>query len=144
MINELSSKLTRVVHDFFREQKNSIKLYFKGEEAILLFLSEKLDKEVVTPGDISEKLYITTARVAASLNSLQSKELITREIDCEDRRKIIIELTDKGKKMALDLKEKHLEELNNLLSKLGEDDTSELLRIIENITKILQEGKSYA
>lgn len=144
MKNELSNKITRALHELFREHKNNVKFFLRGEDAILLYLYESLKCDVVTPSDISENLNITSARVAATLNSLQSKGFITREIDEEDRRKIIIKLTKEGEDVAKCLRNKHFDELNHILTKLGEDDTNELLRIIKDITKILKEEKNYA
>ncbi len=144
MGNELALNFMKVIQDYFKEQKNHVKLYFRGEEAILLFLFEKLKEKTITPSDISEKLEISTARVAVSLNSLQTKKLITRNIDLFDRRKINIRLTKLGQEQATHLKTTHLNKLNNILMKLGQKDTQELLRIIRKFIKIMKEEKNYA
>ncbi len=112
----------------------------KGETFCLLYLKEV--KQEVSPNELSNEMHISTARVAAILNTLQKKELITREINSTDRRKIVIKLTDKGLKKAKQHKKDVTNEIETILKSIGTKDSQELLRIITKINKILEkEGK---
>lgn len=54
----------------------------------------------VLPSEISGEINVSTARIAASLNRLEKKGLITRQIDTSDRRRILVNLTDEGMALA--------------------------------------------
>ena len=81
------------------------------------------------PSEISEVMGISTARVAAALNSLEAKGFITREIDKEDRRKIIVSLTKEGKSRAQNQLDEHTLHMAKMLESLGEHDAKEYVRI---------------
>lgn len=120
--------------------KNSI----SGSMFIILTLYDKGDK--VSPGEISANLNISTARVATSLNLLESKELIIRQDDPNDRRKVIVLLTDKGKRLAIKHNQKVQEKLTNLFESLGKEDSQHLVRIsnkiADNMVKRFNEGEN--
>ncbi len=80
---------------------------------------------------------ISSARVAAALNSLEEKELITRRINVDDRRKIIVELTPKGVEYLEERQREHFERIKSILVQLGEKDAKELVRILGRIAEVL-------
>lgn len=102
-----------------------------GESFILFVISQNEGK--VIPSDISNEMGITSARVAAALNNLEAKGLIIRRIDIEDRRRIIIELTDLGKEQVQKQYKKIMGMVTNMLKYLGEEDTIELIRILKKL-----------
>ena len=141
MSHNLANEVIEIFQEFHKNHKNKMKLSIKGEEAILIYLNEMIDKNIVTPSLISKSLHISTARVAASLNKLEEKKLIVREIDLKDRRKIVIKLTNIGSVLANNLKVDHLDKYNKILNELGDDDALEFLRILRKINNILESGK---
>lgn len=138
MFTELAYNFMKILQEFYREQKHNFKLFVKGEEAILIYLSKNKDS-IITPSEISDIFNISTARVASSLNSLETKELVTREIDKDDRRKIIIKLTKKGNELAEQFKTENLKVTVEILSRLGEEDSKTFLNIVEKLKNILKE-----
>ncbi len=118
-----------------KPQKN-ITDSMQGEKMILRFLGNRKGEDVL-PGDISEALGISSARVAAALNRLEDKGLILRSIDSEDRRRFIVTLTEKGVAET----EKNAEVMKNrvieLLKELGDDDASEYVRLMGRVADIM-------
>ena len=80
-----------------RSQRN-INEGMRGEGFVLQYIIRRGGN--VLPSEISGFMDISTARMAAALNSLERKGLITRRIDPSDRRQILVDLTDKGKEFA--------------------------------------------
>lgn len=115
-------------------QKN-INEALQGEGPVLHYIAR--NGEAVQPGEISQKLNISTARVAATLNSLEKKEMITRQIDTNNRRQILVKITQKGKDSA----ESHHKTIMNItaemLELLGEQDAQEYVRITKRLAEIL-------
>jgi DNA-binding MarR family transcriptional regulator len=107
----------------------------QGESLMLNFIMEKGGEAI--PGKMSEALEVSSARVAAALNSLESKGMITREIDSEDRRRIIVKLTDNGRKRAEEQRKIYIEQVKKLLAALGDHDAKEYVRILGKTAKLL-------
>lgn len=109
-----------------------------GENFVLLFISQRGGK--VIPSDISNEMGISTARVAAALNSLEKKGLIIRRIDAEDRRRILIDLTDSGMEQVKNHYSMVLNMVKNMLHFLGEKDAKEFIRIMKRLAEKGPEG----
>jgi len=103
----------------------------QGEHFILFYVSHHQGDSI--PSEISNEMGISTARIAAALNNLESKGMITRTIDVTDRRRILIKLTDAGQKHV----EEHYKMIMGITTKmlkyLGEDDAKELVRIMKRL-----------
>lgn len=102
-----------------------------GEHFVLFYISQHEGN--VIPSDISNEMQITSARIAATLNSLESKGLIIRRIDAKDRRRILIDITDEGRKMVREHHKMIMGITVNMLEYLGEPDATELIRIMKRL-----------
>ncbi len=100
----------------------------RGEMVVLLFIAQH--GKPARPSEISSAIKRTTARVAATLNSLERKGLVTREIDTSDRRQILVTLTQAGEAEVTRQREEVLRMVTKTLERLGENDARELVRII--------------
>ncbi len=105
-----------------------------GGEAFVLFLISRCGGSAI-PSDISAHTGVSTARVAATLKSLERKGLIMREIDSEDRRKVQIKITEAGEAEVRMNYNKLLNNTVEMLSFLGEKDASEFIRIKKRIAE---------
>ncbi len=105
-----------------------------GENFVLFFISRNDGK--VIPSDISNEMGITSARVAAALNSLEAKGMIVRRIDAEDRRRILIEITESGKEQAHKQYRMIMSMVIHMLEHLGEEDSLEFIRIMKKLASM--------
>jgi MarR family transcriptional regulator, organic hydroperoxide resistance regulator len=108
-----------------------------GEKRILGYLA--FWKKGVTSGEISEKLFLSTPRVASALNSLSKKGYIERNRDERDKRVVIVTITEAGHKFVMEEYEEALSTLEATLQKLGEKDAKEFARILKRITEFAME-----
>lgn len=106
----------------------------KGENILLFRLFETGGKS--TPGALAEFLEITASRVTAIIHALEHKELVCRVSSGTDRRKVIVEITEKGKKVVEGLRTEALDRSQIIMDKIGENDTHEFLRIMNKIIEI--------
>ena len=107
----------------------------EGTAFILHYIDHKGGN--IIPSEISHIMGVSSARVAAALNDLESKELITREIDTSDRRRIIIKLTPRGKSVAEEQNVKFLQKMAEMLALLGEEDAKEYVRITGKLAELM-------
>ena len=124
---------------YISNQASSIAEMLEGEHAVLSYILK--EKQDVTPTNISLKLGITKSRVTAILNSLHEKELVLLKRKSDDRRKIIVSLTEKGeeaivsKLIVLDNK------ILKLIEGLGVEKSITLIEILNDINQIIVKEK---
>lgn len=128
LFNELKNKtftsLAEVLNEFNR-----------GEVGVLSYLA--FDKNKATAGELSEKLNVTTARIASILNSLENKEFIKRKEDKLDKRKTIVVITDKGKQLAFKVKKEIIDKIIEVIKEVGYEEIIEYVNIALKIRNVL-------
>ena len=117
--------------------QRSINEGMRGEAFVLQYIIHH--ENAVLPSEISNFMNISTARMAAALNSLERKGFITRRIDPSDRRRILVELTPEGKEFADAQRGAMLNHMTRMLERLGEQDSTELVRILGRVAEITNE-----
>ncbi len=107
----------------------------KGENGILqtLFIYEEIYQKNLTPGELCEIQQLTSGRIASTLKNIEKKSFIKRMMAEDDRRKTIIQLTEKGKLVAKRIIDDIAMNINKMINKLGEHDSQEFLRILNRL-----------
>ena len=103
----------------------------RGEMAVLRLLAR--ENAAVTAGDLSRLLHMTTSRIAAVLGSLEKKQMILRQTDEDDKRRVLVTLTDKGSAFCQQRRQDVLRDTAALLEHLGQEDAEHFVRIIKRI-----------
>lgn len=91
----------------------------------------------VTAGTISDKLEISTARVAVLLKKMEAKGLITKEKDPIDARVTIVKLTDFGKQTIENMWQDIRSQMGQVIDEIGEDRLLEYIEISKEIRRIV-------
>jgi len=100
------------------------------ELLVMLVMSLDADKRAFTVTEISNLLQITPAGVTHLINPLEETGYIERLQAPNDRRIVLIGLTDKGTKVAEALISEVQENLIGLVNHLGEEDSKTLIRLM--------------
>ncbi|MDR2559885.1 MAG: MarR family transcriptional regulator [Oscillospiraceae bacterium] len=136
--DELAVKLLENMKALFRAKTHQrINDAMCGEAFGLQYIA--LNGGSVLPGDISAEMNVSSARVAAALNNLENKGLITRRTDKNDRRKVIVEITPEGREIAEKQWKNIVDGATKLLNLLGENDAREYVRIMGRMTEVMPE-----
>lgn len=114
----LNRKLNRTVLDSIR-----------GEYGVLRYLLFVQDK--VSAGVLTGQLHVVPGRMTDILNSLESKGWIERHRDEEDRRRVVVCITEEGKKQAKKMRGYIRKEYQGMFKLLGQRDTEELIRLLK-------------
>lgn len=99
----------------------------------------------ISISEVQDGLHITKSAISQMMNSLEKKGFIERKIDTEDRRKIVVTLTQAGKDILKETKESANYNLNEIISNLGDENTKQfidLLNQVSDISEELKKGKS--
>ncbi len=113
------------------EYEKSLSRFARGEMLILAYLAPRSGE--VRPGQLSLDMGISTARTAATLNSMEDKGWIYREHSSEDRRGISVSITDEGRRISQKLRENLLSATAEILRSLGEEDAAHFVRITKKL-----------
>lgn len=100
------------------------------ELLVMLVMSLGEDKKAFTVTEISNLLQITPAGVTHLINPLEEAGYIERLQAPNDRRIVLIGLTEKGTKVAESLIAEVQEQLIGLINHLGEEDSKTLIRLM--------------
>jgi len=133
---ELTNEIMKAMQKLMRRQtQKKMDVFPKGEDFVLRYLACSHNHSL--PGEISETMGVSTARIAATLNALEGKGLISRQIDSSDRRRILVEITEDGKALARQREQELSERIEQMLIALGEEDSKHFLRILNKLSDII-------
>lgn len=107
----------------------------QGEKGVLVFLSF-FDK--ISPSEISEKTNLSLPRIASILNSLESKKLVIKKADCEDKRKSIVEITEAGRKFVDEKRKEAIGDITKVFENLNKEERKEYLRLTQKVLNLIE------
>jgi DNA-binding MarR family transcriptional regulator len=105
-----------------------------GEAPVLEYLSR--DEKGQNPSELAERLGYTRPRMTRILDSLEQKGFIERVHDEQDRRRVIVWATEKGREHASSKQSEGVDALARTLSSLGERESKQLLKALEQAYSI--------
>ena len=112
----------------------SVQEPLKGENFLLDYLSAQ--NGCSTPGARREVLGVSAPRTAAMLRALEEKGMLCRCADSHDRRRVVVQLTELGRRTAEQMHAALCAHVQHVLKQLGEQDSRELIRLLGRITEI--------
>lgn len=132
--SKLADDLMMKMLQFKKKRSKILSPIMPGDVVTLDFLTRQ--KEAVTPGEISEKMDMSTAHVAKLLGSLERQGFVERNVDPADRRRVHVTATEEGRALMTAHRAEICADTTRLLSQLGEHDAQEFLRILDRIIEI--------
>ena len=139
MDQKIETMAREFLEEFFRlgryHPSRKIGTSMRGEAFLLMYLWKT--KRSVTPGELGKAMKTSSARIAAALNNLERKGQIVRKTEKKDRRKTLVELTPQGEIEAEKWKQAPFYMVSQLMERLGEEDSEQLLYIIKRINEIV-------
>lgn len=134
---QMAREMMRDLCTLVRGPVQDLQGFSGGEAGALGYLAAR--GEPITPTELSRELDLTTARVANILNSLERKDYVQRTHDSQDRRRVLVTVTEKGLRLAEDHRDRVLQQLATVLDWLGEEDAQECFRLLKRILQLSQE-----
>lgn len=111
----------------------------KGEYFVLNYMSTH--KKIIHPKELSQKMAVSTARIASLLNHMEQKKLILRYPDPDDSRQIVVVLTDEGRNAIQVVRAEAVSHVSSMLESLGPEDAQAYIRIQKKIWDNFQQNK---
>lgn len=134
--DELKNQLLEVTIKLYTfKNSDEVLKMFEGELQVLAYLFKS--SEEVIPSMISAALELSRARVTSILTSLEQKQMVILKRSPEDKRKLIVEISDLGEDFIITKLENLEEKILNVLKEIGPDKSSELVNILNEIYEII-------
>lgn len=96
------------------------------------------DKKTLSIKEISEKVNLTPGRITHILTSLEAKKFITRRIDKDDKRNVIVDLTSKSEPFIKNLSASHVKLHDEILRKIKPENREVVMRSMGEVINALQ------
>lgn len=136
-INFLSKTFPKIYSSLYLEylkQYASTYNVNKTQLRALLFIT---NNGAISMTDLCSKLNIEKGSLTSMVDDLAEKGFVVREKDLSDRRKYLINTTEKGNEIALDFIEKLSIKLQEKFSRFSEDDRNRYINAINTLQDIL-------
>jgi DNA-binding MarR family transcriptional regulator len=111
---------------------NDVAEYYQGESAMLSCI-ESLEQQgrIVNPSMLSERLDLARGTVTATLRSLERKGLAKARPMRDDRRRVQVQLTEKGRLQAQAKRDKVDQWCATIIASMGQQRFSTLVELID-------------
>lgn len=123
---------------WLRNQRMQQKGITSSQSDVVRYILKHPDQPV-SAGDLMDQLDLSPSTIAGILKRLENKSLITRKVDKEDARKVIIMPTEEGLALEDYLKETAVQTEKILLKGMTEAEQKEFYRLLQ---KALQNGNA--
>ena len=134
---QYGEELYYALFEMVGNKKNTLLLEsLRGENAVLTYLVNH--REEIHPGTLAEHLSLVPGRTADILKSLEKKGLIIRRKDPEDRRKIIVSITEDGVLYIKERRKRIRDQYSGLYKELGAEDTVKLIELLKKMNNYFE------
>lgn len=138
----LNNLLVKLFNDILRIEEKSLK---KSKDLVDLSVTEIHtieaigEKEERTMSEVANDLGITVGTLTTAINKLIKKGYVERRRIEEDRRIVLVKLTDKGKKARFLHKKFHDDMIKATMEQLNEEEELVLIRSLDSLSKFFHE-----
>ncbi len=101
-----------------------------AEFGVLEYLYHKNEQQII---QICDKLLMPNSSMTYVIDKLESKDLVQRKVNDDDKRSTLIELTDKGKKLFDEIFPKHELKINEIFSVLSDEEIETLNTLLKKV-----------
>ena len=114
------------------------------------FVMDRVSRDIpcsstdISASEMHNHPHFTKPAVSQILNSLEKKGYVHREIDTNDRRRIVVTLTDIGDRALAQGKAYFNTQLDQTITQLGEENTRQLIFLVNRLTEITTKLKEFS
>lgn len=137
----VTGRLSRIATHIARRQEEVFGRYGlnRGEVGVLSALLITGPPHLLSPTQLFKGLMLSSAGMTSRLDRLESRGLVARHADPEDRRGILVELTPKGRELVDAAVAANTEQEVELLQGLGPGEAEALARLLRLLLARLED-----
>lgn len=133
---DIAARLLRVTGEACRARPHrDVSAEMRGVPAVMRELVRAGGR--LAPGEIASLTGVTDSRVANILHTMEARGWVTRTKGADDRRRVVVELTEAGRAEHERRADQFRRRCAELLSELGEDDARQMLHVMTRVAEVL-------
>lgn len=98
---------------------------------------QELEKGTLSVVELAQKLLLERSTVSRLVDSLVKEDFVERNINRDNRREVILSLTEKGNRSINNVREQSIQFYNTLLGDYSEQEQFDILGSIKKLTQAL-------
>ena len=128
----------RQAHQLFIQSLEARLAPFGLSSAMYFFLRLLWEHDGITQKEISEKLGLTPPTTVSAMDNLEGKGLIKRSRNADDRRKVNIFLTKRGRDLEAKLRQRAVEVIEEALADISAADRDRTIALLGQMMQALK------
>lgn len=96
-------------------------------------LREIASNDTINAGDIAKKFAVTKSAIATKIKRLEEKNYIQRQKNPEDKREILLKITDSGHEIYIEYEQRMEEFVSKWVEALGEEDSEAFIALYKKL-----------
>ena len=127
-------KITRAVDLYSRQLARQYQL--TGPQVVCLRQLQKKDE--MMPSELAKTVSLSQATITGILDRLETQSLIKRERCQEDRRRVMVTLTDRGREVALSVPSPLQERFAERLARLPDEEQTAIEGVLKQVVGMME------
>ena len=111
--------------------------YLSPQQSYVLMIIKKFGS--ISPGGVAKELRLEKSHLTKIVNSLIELGAVRKTTDEKDRRRLVLTLTDKGKKIYMELDKAGVDSYVRLMRYIPEDERDNVVHAVEVMLKAMQD-----
>jgi DNA-binding MarR family transcriptional regulator len=113
----------------------------EGELNVLAALRRSGPPFTLTPTQLYQGLLLSSGAMTNRIDRLEDQGLVERQRDVEDRRRILVVLTEAGRQLIDEAMDAHVASLEEALAVLGSDERDALAQLLRKVLGRLEDAE---
>lgn len=135
VLDDFAEVMTGLLIDQYQRQVAELELTFAQAQVLRV-----LRRAPVTTGQLAEELQISAPAITQLTDRLCRKGYIERRAAADDRRCVIVALTDEGRELVDEFRRRRKEVLGGALAQLNEDERRRAVEVLEKMAEVMGEA----
>ncbi|HUD10730.1 MAG TPA: MarR family transcriptional regulator [Candidatus Saccharimonadales bacterium] len=142
LFNKLEQSLMIIGKEMYQEQAG-ISGCSPAQNHVLMIIGMH---EAIGVKELAENLRVTSGAATQHIDSLEKAGLLTRKLNPNNRREVVVETTKEGKNVFQKVRTAKAQMLSRLFSELSDDELNTLVGLIEKVSRqyVKDGGKVHA
>lgn len=137
IINDKFEELFKAMHQFHKLRLGDIMQDISGADFwTMRNIMDKGEDGKIMISELAKKTMVLPSAISRTLKRLEEKGYVERTVNKNDRRNTYVEITDRGREVAQEVREIMRDYGEAVLSKLDEEELSMLISYLNNIYDI--------
>lgn len=137
IINDKFEELFKAMHQFHKLRLGDIMPDISGADFWnMRNIMDKGEDGKITISELAKKTRVLPSAISRTLKRLEEKGYVERTVNKNDRRNTYVEITDRGREVAQEVREIMRDYGEAVLSKFDEEELSMLISYLNNIYDI--------